>query len=61
MPELRARRNSDVTQVRAELTKRIEKVTLIPSGDRRIDSGTWDFAGREVSTVPGDWHGFATV
>ena len=46
MQNLRAILNSDVAHVRAELAKHIEKITLTPSGEHYIASGTWNFVGR---------------
>ena len=37
---------SDITQVRAEFGKHIEKITLTPSGETYVASGTWNFVGR---------------
>ncbi len=37
--------NSDIASVRAELAKHIEKITLTPSGECYIASGTWNFVG----------------
>jgi hypothetical protein len=38
--------NSDVAHLRTELAKQIEKITLTPSGECYIASGTWNFVGR---------------
>jgi hypothetical protein len=38
--------NSDVAHVRTELAKHIEKITLTPSGECYIASGTWNFVER---------------
>ena len=46
MQNLRAILNSDVAHARAELAKHIEKITLTPSGECYIASGTWNFVGR---------------
>ncbi len=46
MRNLRTIMNSDIAQVRAELAKHIEKITLTPSGECYIASGTWNFVGR---------------
>jgi 3'-phosphoadenosine 5'-phosphosulfate sulfotransferase len=46
MEDLRAILNSDVAHVRAQLTKHIEKITLTPSGDAYVASGTWNFVRR---------------
>jgi hypothetical protein len=53
MQDLRAILNSDFAHVRAELAKHIEKITLTPSGETYIASGTWNFVGVAVSMVPG--------
>jgi hypothetical protein len=45
MQNLRAILNSDVAYVRAKLAKHIEKITLRPSGESYIASGTWNFVG----------------
>ena len=46
MQDLRALLNSDVGHVRAELAKHIDRVTLTPTGDAYVASGTWNFVGR---------------
>ena len=46
MQDLRNILNSDVAHVRTELAKHIEKITLTPSGECYIASGTWNFVGR---------------
>jgi hypothetical protein len=46
MQNLRAIMNSNTAQVRAELAKHIEKITLTPSGQCYIASGTWNFVER---------------
>ena len=46
MQDLRTIMNSDIAHVRAELAKHIEKITLTPSGECYIASGTWNFVGR---------------
>jgi site-specific DNA recombinase len=46
MQNLRAILNSDVAHVRAELAKHIERITLTPTGEAYIASGTWNFVGR---------------
>jgi len=43
MQNLRAIVNSDVAHVRSELAKHIEKITLTPSGESYIASGTRNF------------------
>jgi hypothetical protein len=45
MGDLRTIMNSDIADVRAELAKHIEKITLTPSGECYIASGTWNFGG----------------
>jgi hypothetical protein len=46
MQDLRTILNSDVAHVRVELAKHIEKITLTPSGETYLASGTWNFVGR---------------
>ena|SRR5271157_1653315 len=46
MRNLRTIMNYDIAHVRAELAKHIEKITLTPSGECYIASGTWNFVGR---------------
>jgi hypothetical protein len=46
MRDLRAVLNSDVVHVRAELAKHIDQITLTPTGDAYVASGTWNFVGR---------------
>ena len=46
MQNLRTIMNSDTAHVRAELAKHIDKITLTPSGNCYIASGTWNFVGR---------------
>jgi Recombinase zinc beta ribbon domain len=46
MQDLRAVLNSDVGHVRAELAKHIDQITLTPTGDAYVASGTWNFVGR---------------
>jgi hypothetical protein len=46
MRNLRTIMNSDIAHVRAELAKHIEKITVTPSGECYIASGTWNFVGR---------------
>jgi hypothetical protein len=46
MQDLRAVLNSDVGHVRAELAKHIDQITLTPTGDAHVASGTWNFVGR---------------
>jgi hypothetical protein len=46
MRNLREILNSDVASVRAKLAKHIEKITLIPTGEHYMASGTWNFLGR---------------
>jgi hypothetical protein len=46
MQDLRAVPNSDVGHVRAELAKHIDQITLTPTGDAYVASGTWNFVGR---------------
>jgi hypothetical protein len=38
--------NSDVVQTRAIFAKHIEKITLTPTGEHYVASGTWDIVGR---------------
>ena len=45
MQDLRAVLNSDVGHVRAELAKHIDQITLTPTGDAYVASGTWNFVG----------------
>jgi site-specific DNA recombinase len=46
MRDIRAIVNSDVAQTRAIFAKHIEKITLTPTGEHYVASGTWDFVGR---------------
>jgi len=46
MQNLRTIMNSDIAHARAELAKHIEKITLTPSGECYIASGTWNFVER---------------
>jgi hypothetical protein len=46
MQNLRTIMKSDIANVRAELAKHIEKITLTPSGECYIASGTWNFVER---------------
>jgi site-specific DNA recombinase len=46
MKNLRSVLNSDAAQVRAEFAKHIEKITMTPSGDHYVASGTWQLLGR---------------
>jgi hypothetical protein len=38
--------NSDLARVRAEFAKHIEKITMEPSGEHYVASGTWHLVGR---------------
>jgi site-specific DNA recombinase len=46
MQDIRAIVNSDQAKTRAIFAKHIEKITLTPSGEHYIASGTWNFVGR---------------
>jgi site-specific DNA recombinase len=46
MRDIRAIVNSDVAQTRAIFAKHIEKITLTPTGEHYVASGTWSFVGR---------------
>ena len=46
MQDLRTLLNSDVGHVRAELAKHTDQITLTPTGDAYVASGTWNFVGR---------------
>jgi hypothetical protein len=46
MQEIRAIANSNAAQTRAIFVKHIEKITLTPTGEPYVASGTWDFVGR---------------
>jgi len=46
MRDIREIANSDTAQTRAIFAKHIEKITLTPSGEHYLASGTWDFVGR---------------
>ena len=44
--EIRAIVNSDVAQTHALFARHIEKITLTPTGEHYVASGTWNFVGR---------------
>jgi hypothetical protein len=46
MRDIRAIVNSDAAQSRAMPAKHIEKITLTPTGEHFVASGTWNFVGR---------------
>ena len=46
MRDIREIVNSDTAQTRAIFAKHIEKITLTPTGEHYLASGTWDFVGR---------------
>ena len=46
MRDIRAIVNSDAAQSRAMFAKHIEKITLTPTGENFVASGTWNFVGR---------------
>jgi hypothetical protein len=46
MRDIRAIVNSDAAQSRAMFAKHIEKITLTPTGEQFVASGTWNFVGR---------------
>ena len=46
MRDIRAIVNSDAAQTRAIFGKHIERITLTPSGEHFVASGTWNFVGR---------------
>ena len=46
MRDIRAIVNSDAAQSRAMFAKHIEKITLTPTGEQLVASGTWNFVGR---------------
>ena len=46
MRDIRAIVNSDPAQTRAIFAKHIEKITLTPTGEHYVASGTWNFVGR---------------
>jgi hypothetical protein len=46
MRDIRTIVNSDVSQTRAIFAKHIEKITLTPTGEHYVASGTWNFVGR---------------
>jgi hypothetical protein len=46
MKDIRVILNSDTAQVRAEFAKHIEKITMTPSGEHYVASGTWNLVGR---------------
>jgi site-specific DNA recombinase len=46
MRDIRAIVNSDAAQTRAIFAKHIEKITLTPTGEHYVASGTWNFVGR---------------
>jgi hypothetical protein len=46
MRDIRSVLNSDAAQVRAEFAKHIEKITMTPSGEHYVASGTWNLVGR---------------
>ena len=57
MQDLRAVLNSDVGHGRAELAKHIDQITLTPTGDAYVASGTWNFVGRGSIDGAGARHG----
>ena len=46
MRDIRAVVNSDPAKTRATFAKHIERITLTPSGEHCVASGTWNFVGR---------------
>src|ERR1700687_2312733 len=44
--DIRAIVNSDPAKTRAMFAKHIERITLTPSGEHYVASGTWNFVGR---------------
>ena len=46
MNDIRGMLNSDPARVRAEFAKHIEKITMEPSGEHYVASGTWHLVGR---------------
>ena len=46
MKDIRGMLNSDPARVRAEFSKHIEKITMEPSGEHYVASGTWHLVGR---------------
>ena len=46
MNHIRALLNSEPARVRAEFAKHIEKITMTPSGEHYVASGTWHLVGR---------------
>ena len=46
MRDIRAIVDSDAAQTRAIFARHIEKITLTPTGEHYVASGTWDFVGR---------------
>ncbi len=46
MRDIRAIVNSDPAKTRAMFAKHIERITLTPSGEHYVASGTWNFVGR---------------
>ena len=46
MNDIRSALNSNAAQVRAKFAKHIEKITMTPSGEHYVASGTWHLVGR---------------
>jgi DNA invertase Pin-like site-specific DNA recombinase len=46
MKDIRGMLNSDPARVRVEFAKHIEKITMEPSGEHYVASGTWHLVGR---------------
>ena len=46
MNDIRAMLNSDPARVRAEFANHVEKITMTPSGEHYVDSGTWHLVAR---------------
>jgi arginine utilization protein RocB len=46
MRDLREIVNSDAAKTRAIFAKHIERITLTPTGEHYLASGTWDLVGR---------------
>jgi hypothetical protein len=46
MQDIRAIVDSDTAQTRAIFAKHIDRITLTPTGEHYVASGTWIFMGR---------------
>jgi hypothetical protein len=54
MQDIRAIVDSDTAQTRAIFAKHIDRITLTPTGEHYVASGTWIFMGRGSIDGAGD-------